>query len=465
MNSNKKIFILLPDGIGLRNFAYSKFHETAQNMGFNLVFWNNTPFDIQSLGFKEIKIQKAKTHPTTDILKNARKTIEIDLNVKKFNDNVYNSYKFPQSFKSIKSSLKNILTNILINCFSSDKGLKKIRNWIKNSEQKTDYFNECLATLQEEKPEIVFCTNQRPMLAIAPILAAQKLKIPTATFIFSWDNLPKATMVIETDYYFVWSDLMKNELIKYYPYVNDNQVFITGTTQFESHYEKRILVSKETFFKDHNLDLQKDYICFSGDDETTSPDDPQYLYDLAIAIKNLNTKGYNLGIIFRKCPVDFSGRYNNVVEKFNDIIIEIDPLWKSIGTEWNTILPTKADNELLANTINHTLFVANLGSSMVFDYITFNKPCCYFNYNQKVQLNPNWDIHTCYKYVHFRSMPSQDSVVWLNSSSEIETKIEQLLNSKNSIVTDAKKWFKIINQHPPEKASERICEAINTILN
>jgi hypothetical protein len=37
------------------------------------------------------------------------------------------------------------------------------------------------------------------------LLAAQQLGIPTATFIFSWDNLPKATMVVETDYY-VWSD-------------------------------------------------------------------------------------------------------------------------------------------------------------------------------------------------------------------------------------------------------------------
>jgi hypothetical protein len=35
------------------------------------------------------------------------------------------------------------------------------------------------------------------------LLAAQQLGIPTATFIFSWDNLPKATMVVETDYYFV----------------------------------------------------------------------------------------------------------------------------------------------------------------------------------------------------------------------------------------------------------------------
>ena len=88
-----------------------------------------------------------------------------------------------------------------------------------------------------------------------------------------------------------------------------------------------------------------------------------------------------------------------------------------------------------------------------------------YNNNQKVQLNPKWDIHTCYKYVHFRSMPSQESVVWLNSSAEIETKIKQLISDKISTKINAKKWFEIINQHPPEKASERICEAINTILN
>jgi hypothetical protein len=54
-------------------------------------------------------------------------------------------------------------------------------------------------------------------LAVAPLLAAQDLGIPTATFIFSWDNLPKATMVVEANYYFVWSHHMKRELLLYYP--------------------------------------------------------------------------------------------------------------------------------------------------------------------------------------------------------------------------------------------------------
>jgi hypothetical protein len=36
-------------------------------------------------------------------------------------------------------------------------------------------------------------------------------------------------MVVETDYYFVWSSHMKQELLYYYPYINDDQIIITGT--------------------------------------------------------------------------------------------------------------------------------------------------------------------------------------------------------------------------------------------
>ncbi|MEY3500835.1 MAG: hypothetical protein RL308_2504, partial [Bacteroidota bacterium] len=44
--SNNKIFILLPDGIGLRNFAYTSFYSLGKNQGFDIFFWNNTPFPL-----------------------------------------------------------------------------------------------------------------------------------------------------------------------------------------------------------------------------------------------------------------------------------------------------------------------------------------------------------------------------------------------------------------------------------
>ena len=56
---NKKIFILLPDGVGLRNFAFSNFYQLGIDEDFAITYWNATPFDLKDLGFEEIKIQNS----------------------------------------------------------------------------------------------------------------------------------------------------------------------------------------------------------------------------------------------------------------------------------------------------------------------------------------------------------------------------------------------------------------------
>ncbi|WP_281228109.1 UDP-glycosyltransferase [Flavobacterium aquiphilum] len=462
---NNKIFIFLPDGIGLRNFAYTDFQVIGLQENFDVIFWNNTPFDLTELQFKEIKILNSKSHPLTEIYKNARKQIELNLNIRRSKDKVYDTYRFPFSYTTSSKAVKSLLTQLLSFTHSSKYGLNRIRKKIKQEERKTLYYYQSLEILRKEKPAMVFCSNQRPMTAIAPLLAAQDLGIPTATFIFSWDNLPKATMAVETDHYFVWSDLMKNELLFYYPYIQESQVFVTGTPQFESHFERGNFLSKTVFFQQNKLNIDKKYICFSGDDVTTSPDDPLYLEDAAKAIKLLNAKGYNLGIIFRRCPVDFSNRYNEVLQKYSDVIVPIDPLWKPLTSQWNSVLPTKEDNLLLSNLGEHCEMVLNLGSSMVFDFVSHNKACAYFRYNQKKRSDKNWDLFKCYQYVHFRSMPSKDAVLWINCPDDIAGIIEQVLTTDSLVVENAKKWFETINQHPPQNASRRIWNGIKTIIS
>jgi hypothetical protein len=462
---NNKIFILLPDGVGLRNFAYSNFNDIGKEQGFNVIFWNNTPFDLTELDFKEIKIQNSKSHPLTETYKNARKQIELNLYVRQTKDSVYTTYRFPFSYATVSNAIKSIVTKLLSFTHSSKYGLKHIRTKIKRQERKTLYYQQCLETLKKEKPAMVFCTNQRPMSAIAPVLAAQELGIPTATFIFSWDNVPKATMVIETDYYFVWSDLMKKELLFYYPYIVEQNIFVTGTPQFESHFDASKLLSREEFFHQNDLCSDKKYICYSGDDVTTCPDDPKYLEDVAEAVRTLNDEGYNLRIIFRRCPVDFSDRYDYVLSEFKDIITPIIPLWKKIGEDWNTILPTQADLNLQMNTIAHSEMVINLGSSMVFDFATHNKACAFINYDVAVKTDPNWSVKKIYNYIHFRSMPDRNAVYWINSPTDIDEIIKKGLESNSSIIESAQKWFEIINKHKPQLASKRIWNAIKTIVS
>jgi hypothetical protein len=461
---NKKIFILLPDGIGLRNFAFTNFHKLGLEKEYDITFWNNTQFELSKLGIKEIIIKNAKAHPITDLLKTAQTHIELSQSIKKSKDKVYNSYRFPLSRRDMKVAVKSTMIKAIILWNNSQKGLKNIRAAIAKNERKTKLYFDCFETLQKEKPAIIFCTNQRIMLAVAPILAAQDLGIPTATFIFSWDNLPKGTKILETDFYFVWSEHMKSELLNYYPHISEEQIKITGTTQFEPHFQENLLVSKVAFFKEHKLDTTKKYICYSGDDITTSPNDPIYLADLAKAIVILNEKGANLAIIFRRCPVDFSNRFDEILAEFKAIITSINPKWEKKGNSWHSILPTKEDMVLQVNTIFHSELVINLGSSMVFDYVTFAKPCGFINYDVPNIDYPNWSVKKIYKFIHFRSMPSKDSVFWINSPDEMKQIVEKMLsNNAAKVVENAQKWFEKINQHPPQLASERIWNALEEI--
>ena len=82
---NNKVFILLPDGIGLRNFAYTNFYEIGIQNKFDITYWNSTPFNLSDLGYNEIKLNSSP-HPLTNILKRVRTQIDLNLNIKKTKD-------------------------------------------------------------------------------------------------------------------------------------------------------------------------------------------------------------------------------------------------------------------------------------------------------------------------------------------------------------------------------------------
>ena len=102
---------------------------------------------------------------------------------------------------------------------------------------------------------------------------------------------------------------------------------------------------------------------------------------------------------------------------------------------------------------------------MVFDYAAHNKPCAFINYDVADKVDKDWSVSKIYQYVHFRSMPNKNAVLWLNSPKDIKQKIKLGLEQSVQTIENAQKWFEIINQHPPENVSDRIWKAIKTIVN
>lgn len=324
---------------------------------------------------------------------------------------------------------------------------------LKNQFLKND--NDFRKVIDEINPNIIFNTNQRLVNAACIIEVAKEKNILTIGSIFSWDNLPKGNLLVKSDKYFVWSQNMKNELLQYYPEVEKNKIFITGTPQFEYYLKKHLYETKEVFYKRYNLDLQKKIICFSGDDKKTSPFDAVYLDNIATELMKLE-ENVRPQILFRPCPVDLSDRYDAVLKKHSNIIKLCKPIWnipKDKKEKWSFVYPLYDDVKLLVNVALHCDAVVNIGSTMALDFSVLNKPAIYLNYN--TNLSKEWTTEMIYNFQHFKSMPHKDVVFWIDKKQDISKVILKTMEYNNN----KKEWLNFVTTNV-ENSTSNIVENI-----
>lgn len=424
MKKNNKIVLLFPDGVGIRNYLYS---DVFKGMEKELVLFH--AFDAKTeQAVKEItaiqntlRIPKYSESLIEKFLRELICLARLKHNAKLVsNPTILSNWK--SNHKGVFKTLFYRFVEIASYGFANYKRILKLEQWYQRAIRNSSFYDEVRQILVDVAPEKLFCSHQRGVQCAPIFAAAQDLGIEAITVIYSWDNLPKARMALQADKYLVWSDYMQKELRLYYPEIKAQQVFVTGTPQFECYHQPENIISKEVFYERYNLDLHKKIICYSGDDVLTCPDDPQYLSDLAEELLHHGLDS-EYQILLRRCPIDISGRFDVIVSKYPNLIRQAPPLWNfEPNSNWTTIYPLPEDIELLVSTVYYSAIVVNLGSTMAFDFGMFKKPCIYINYDQDVKVNPNWSVHKIYNFQHFKSIPGE-AVLWWNFKEEIIEKI------------------------------------------
>lgn len=454
---NNKTLLLFPDGVGIRNYLYSDvFRGKEKELVLFHAFDKQTVAAVQKItGIQEeLPIPTYKETAKEKLYRELICLVRLQYNAKKVgNRSILSNWK--KEHKSFKNKIFYKAIEGLASTITSYAQILKLEIKYQKIIRNTLYYQEVIAILKKIQPAQIFCSHQRG-IACAPIFAAaQDLGIKTTTVIYSWDNLPKARMALQADAYLVWSNHMKIEMNTYYPEIQDQKIIVSGTPQFECYKQSENIIPKGVFFQRYNLDLAKKIICFSGDDAKTSPDDPQYLADLAEElIKNKTTDIYQ--ILLRRCPVDVSGRFDAVVSKYSDLIKEAPPLWNfTPNSSWTTIYPLPEDVQLLVSTAFYCEVVVNLGSTMAFDFAMFQKPCIYINYDQVQKVNPNWSVNTIYQFQHFRSMQDKNAVIWWTQKEQITALLQETVY--NPAMAN---WTQLILGNYL-KASEKITNILN----
>lgn len=458
-----KICFLIPDGVGIRNYLYSKVLKELHDQGHEIHIWHSLEEKVIHLaeeinGFRPYShsFQAFPEDAVTQILRESVAFSRLKNNVVLTgNSTLMSNWHFGNP--GIQKRILIKMAEWLGGSMKSYDSILAVESFLWKKLRSTLGYKASYEKLKEINPDFLFCTHQRMSGASAAMLAAKDLGIHTAAAIFSWDNLPKARLAMRPEWYLVWSDFMKDELKFYYPEIPQENIQVTGTPQFDFYSDSSLLQSREEFANKFGLDPTKHWVLFSGDDHRTSPYDSDYLRDVADSL----SQEKEIQVIFRQVPVEDTSRYQQVLDA-SAHVIHINPFWEK-GTYWQQFFPYPEDLSHLVNLAFHCDTVINLGSTMALDFAFFDKPALYLNYDHTS--DQTWTVKEIYQFQHFRSMEGLDPVGWLNNPQEIKDKVLQAINDPESIGKDRKLWLqKIVKSEEDETASKRISDFFIGVL-
>jgi hypothetical protein len=281
----------------------------------------------------------------------------------------------------------------------------------------------------QSRPSVLFCSHQRPPVVLPPVLAARSLGIPTATFIFSWDNITsKGRIAAPFDYYLVWSDHMRGELLRYYPDVSEDRVRVVGTPQFDPYADESLRWSREEFCRRVGADPARPIICYSGGDAETCPEDPAHVAILLDLIRAGHIRG-NPQVLLRPTPVDAGERYAQVRRDHPELIFA-PPAWShAIGGDWARVMPLPGDVQFLANLTRHADLNINVASTMTLDFAIHDKPIVNIAFDvsdpppRRARM---WDSY--YQFEHYRPVVQFGAARFARSATDLAAHVNAYLD-------------------------------------
>jgi hypothetical protein len=375
----KKIGIVITDGVGYRNFVMSDFISEAQRKFNKVVILSCLPkeaYNELDLACEIIELEVYEEPFLTWLFRKTKEVAHLQLHR---NGNFGITDNFKANLSTAKTP-RGITTQFIYkwtSLFKSEKWILKynrLQQWSFKNNVITKKYEILLAALELDS---LFFTHQRPPYIAPIVFVAEKLKIKTVAFIFSWDNLAsKGRMAANFDFYLVWSELMKQELLTFYTSIQPKQISIVGTPQFEPYVLARYGYSKDEFVNRFKLDDKKPTVFFSCGDVSTSPNDTLYIETVAEAIAT-DKLVQAVNLLVRTSPAETSKRFAYLAEKYPFIRWNY-PQWLQarLGHQeaWSQRVPTITDVNDLKSVLQHTDVNINMLSTMSLDYLLFDKP-------------------------------------------------------------------------------------------
>jgi hypothetical protein len=436
----KKLVIILPRGESIKNFVYSGITDALREH-YKVVFFSIVP----NQEIKEYLVSKCddlyeltESYSQNTYANEVKQILQI-AHVKKLNS-VTGNLKIVKddllSKKSFKSNALRKLRKTMASFYPSQKSLIKLTNHFIKTNFKNPKVKEYESLLKQISPDLVFNTSHIHNLSSMDLMyAVKKVKIKSAAFLFSWDNLTSQGRILP-DYhiYFTWNDKIKNDLLNFYPSIHKNSVFVTGTPQFNFHFDESFIDSKEKLYSFLEIPKGKKIILYSTGMAYYTPKEHVIVKEIEKVLKKISK---DLQLVVRIYAKDDNTEYYKLRDENESITIP-DHYW-----ELNYLTPTLKDITLFNNLINHCSIGINVASTVSLDLAVLNKPVINIAFNPPGEnIYPN-DYEKIYDFDHYKPIIESGAVSLARNTKELEQQIRMYLESPDTHGNERKK---LVNQ-------------------
>ncbi len=306
------------------------------------------------------------------------------------------------------------------------------------------------------RPSLVFNGSHiHSTIATPAVQAAQWLGIPTATFIFSWDNLTsQGRIMLPYDYFIVWNDDLKRQLLEMYAWIKPENVFVTGSPQFDFHFRPEFYWSREQFCSEIGADVDRPIILYSTGMANHMPREPQIVESIADLLLEY-PESERPQLLVRVYAKDLTGRFDELKERRKDILFQ--------KVAWNAswLTPRFEDSYALVNALRHSSIGINIASTVSLELCMFDKPVINVGYDPPGSNDLELRNALFYSYEHYRPVVESGAVKVAESLPAMRKLIRESLTNPDAMRNERRQLIeKMFGETLDGRSADRIARIL-----
>jgi hypothetical protein len=415
-NSANRIVVILPRGETLRNFVYSgTLDQVAEHADLTLLSVIPNEELHQQLAARYGDVRPLLPIAEHRVVKHLRELLEVAHGRWLWSVAAQSRWRIRDTEATTPAlRVKRLAKKAGCYPFANRAGLRVLSAAERLSSRALKTNQALLALFSQLRPSLVFnASHVHSEIAVQAVQAAQWLKIPTSTFIFSWDNLTSQGRIVPPyDQYVVWNTGLRDQLLNIYRFIKPEQVVVTGTPQFDYHFRPEFFWSREQFCDYVGADPARPIVLYTTGMANPMFGEPRIVEGIADVIRDMDGP-VRPQLLVRVYPKDQTGRFEELKRRRPDVLFPPVP-WEP---SWLT--PKYEDLFVLTNTLRHAAVGINAASTVSLELCMLGKPVINIGYNPPGMNIWPWDYGRFYTFEHYRPVAQSGAVAIAWSEAEV----------------------------------------------